>query len=329
MEQKKIIEKIIKNEPLHRSKELLSWISESEDNRNEYIRFKNTRALLQQGKEMSEKSVAEDFKRMKRRIKTTGRLLTLRQIMNYAAIIIALIIGGYFLYPVKKIGNLEVSMNEISVPNGSRCYIVFPDGSEAVLANGSKITYPEKFTGKTRDIKLEGAAFFTVEHNAEFPFVVSIGEHRVKVLGTEFLVSAYPDDKLVQVHLVSGKVQMDIQDKTGNYKSYQLKPFHSLVLDKTSGSLKNNIKTPESFLRYWQEGVYEFKDESFESLALMIERIYNVTIIFKDNRITKSLFTGAFHSNSNVYTIIETFKRASTIPFKYEIENDNIYIRSE
>jgi transmembrane sensor len=329
MEQKKIIEKIIKNEPLHRSKELLSWISESEENRNEYIRIKNTQALLQQGKEMSEKSIADDFERMKRRIKTSGRILNLRQIINYAAIIISSIIGGYLLHSVTKIENLEVSMNEISVPNGSRSHIVFPDGSEALLTNGSKISYPEKFTGKTRDIKLEGAAFFTVAHNAEFPFIVSIGEHRVKVLGTEFSVSAYPDDKLVQVDLVSGKVQMDIQDKTGDYKSYQLKPFHSLVLDKTSGSLKNNIRTPEGFLRYWQEGVYEFKDESFESLALIIERIYNVTIIFKDNIIAKSVFTGAFHNDSNVYTIIETFKRASTIPFKYEMENDSIYIRSE
>ena len=328
MEQKEIIEKIIENEPLYRSKELLSWISESEENRNEYIRYKNTQALLQQGKEMSKKSVAEDFKRMKRRIKTTGRLLNLRQIINYAAIIISSIIGGYLLHSVSKMENLEVSMNEISVPNGSRSHIVFPDGSEALLINGSKISYPEKFTGKTRDIKLEGEAFFTVEHNAEFPFVVNIGEHRVKVLGTEFSVSAYPDDKMVQVDLVSGKVQMDIQDKGGNYKSHQLKPFHSLVLDKTSGSLKN-IKTPEGLLSYWQEGVYQFKDESFESLALTIERIYNVTVVFKDNRISKSVFTGAFRNDSNIYTIIESFKRASTIPFKYEIENDKIYIKSE
>lgn len=330
MEQKEIIEKIIRNEPLFRSKELLSWIRESEENRDEFIRYKNTWAMLQQGKEMSEKFVADDFKRMKRRIKTSGRLLGFRQLIKYAAIIILAIIGGYMLHSVTTMTeNQEVSMNEISVPNGNRSLIVLPDGSKAWLTNGSKISYPENFTGKTRDVKLKGEAFFTVAHNKQKPFFVNIGGHRVKVLGTEFSVVAYPDDKLVQVDLISGKVQMDIQDKTGNYKSYPLKPLHSLVLDKTSGNLKNNVKIPDGFFKYWQEGVYEFKDESFESLAQRIERLYSVKIVFKDSRLRQSAFTGAFHIDSNIYTIIETFKRASRLPFKYEIEKDKIYIKRE
>ncbi|MFO8148429.1 MAG: FecR domain-containing protein [Gillisia sp.] len=330
MEQKEIIEKIIRNEPLFRSKELLSWIRESEENRDEFIRYKNTWAMLQQGKEMSEKFVADDFKRMKRRIKTSGRLLGFRQLIKYAAIIILAIIGGYMLHSVTTMTeNQEVSMNEISVPNGNRSLIVLPDGSKAWLTNGSKISYPENFTGKTRDVKLKGEAFFTVAHNKQKPFFVNIGGHRVKVLGTEFSVVAYPDDKLVQVDLISGKVQMDIQDKTGNYKSYPLKPLHSLVLDKTSGSLKNNVKIPDGFFKYWQEGVYEFKNESFESLAQRIERLYSVKIVFIDSRLRQSAFTGAFHIDSNIYTIIETFKRASRLPFKYEIEKDKIYIKRE
>lgn len=330
MEQKKIIEKIIENEPLYRSKELLSWISESAENRDEFIRYKNTQALLHQGKEMSEKFVAEDFKRVKRRVKPSGRLVKFRQLLKYAAIITLAIVGGYLLHSVTLItGEQVVSMNEISVPIGNRSLIVLPDGSKAWLANGSKISYPENFTGKTRDIKLEGEAFFTVAHNEDKPFYVNIGAHRVKVLGTEFSVLAYPDDNIVQVDLVSGKVQMDIQDKTGNYKSYPLKPLHSLVLDKTSGSLKKNIKIPDGFFKYWQEGVYEFKDESFESLAQKIERLYSVKVVFEDNRLRQSVFTGAFHIDSNIYTIIETFKRASHIPFKYEIEKDKICIKRE
>lgn len=330
MELQKIIKKIIENEPLYRSKELLSWISESEKNRDEFIRYKNTRALLHQGKEMSEKFVAEDFKRVKIRMKTSGHLVKFRQLFKYAAIITLAIIGGYLLHSVTTMtGNIEISMNEISVPNGNRSLIILPDGSKTWLTNGSKISYPENFTGETREIKLEGEAFFTVAHNEGKPFYVNIGAHRVKVLGTEFSVLAYPDDNIVQVDLVSGKVQMDIQDKAGNYKSYSLKPLHSLVLDKTSGSLKNNIKIPDGFFKYWQKGVYEFKDESFDSLAQKIERLYSVTIVFEDSRLRQSAFTGAFHVDSNIYTIIETFKRASRIPFKYEIEKNKIYIKRE
>jgi ferric-dicitrate binding protein FerR (iron transport regulator) len=330
MELQKIIEKIIENEPLYRSKELLSWISESEKNRDEFIRYKNTRALLHQGKELNEKFVAEEFKRVKRRIKTSGRLVKFRQLFKYAAIITLAIIGGYLLHSVISVtGEQVASINEISVPNGNRSLIVLPDGSKAWLTNGSKISYPENFTGETREIKLEGEAFFTVVHNENKPFFVNIGAHRVKVLGTEFSVLAYPCDNIVQVDLVSGKVQMDIQDKAGNYKSYSLKPLHSLVLDKTSGSLRNNIKIPDGFFKYWQEGVYEFKDESFDSLAQKIERLYSVTIVFEDSRLKQSAFTGAFHIDSNIYTIIETFKRASIIPFNYEIKKNKIYIKRE
>ncbi|RIH64632.1 FecR family protein [Mariniphaga sediminis] len=328
MEQKEIIEKIINNEPLYRSEELISWIRESEANRDEYIRYKNAWALLQQGREMSEKFIAEDFEAVKRKMKMPRRQFDFRQVMKYAAIIIFAIMSGYVLNSVvSSTGNQVVSMNEISVPYGNRSLIVLPDGSKAWLTNGSKISYPENFTGKTRDVTLTGEAFFTVAHNKEKPFFVNVGEHRVKVLGTEFSVVAYPDDDMVRVDLVSGKVQMDVKDQSGNYESYSLKPLHGLVLDKKSGNLKNNLKIPDGFFKYWQKGVYEFRDESFESLARKIERIYSVKIVFEDSHIGHNSFTGAFHIDSNIYTIIETFKRASRVPFDYSIEKDKIYIK--
>jgi hypothetical protein len=57
-----------------------------------------------------------------------------------------------------------------------------------------------------------------------------------------------------------------------------------------------------------------------------MERIYSVRISLEDSSICRTTFTGAFHIDSNVYTIMETFRRASSVPFDYTIDKDLIHI---
>ncbi len=327
MEKEKIIEEIIRSESFHPSKELLTWIRQSAENQGEYVRYKNIWALLQQGKEMDEKDVAKDYQRIKARIKSHQSRFNSFKLLKYAAVITFALIAGYLSHSIN--GDEKVAMNEISVPNGNRSLIVLPDGSKVWLTNGSKLIYPENFEGKTRNVKLEGEAFFTVTSNKKRPFILNIGEHRIEVLGTEFSVVSYPDDDFIHVNLVTGKVQIDVADKkqNGNYKSYMLQPLHRLVLNKASGNLTYS-EIPDSFYKYWKEGIYEFKNESFESLAKKIERIYSVKIIFEDTIVNHRTFTGAFHIDSNIYTIMETFKRACVKPFEYSIDKNRIYLKS-
>jgi ferric-dicitrate binding protein FerR (iron transport regulator) len=134
----------------------------------------------------------------------------------------------------------------------------------------------------------------------------------------------------MQIDLVTGKVQVDIYEGNGSsrYKSYLIKPLHSLVLDKRSGTLKN-LKIPDSFYKYWQQGIYEFKNEPFAKLAIKIERIYGVKVIFEEKDLKECTFTGAFFVDSNIYTIMETFRRASRVQFEYSIDKNQIYLKRE
>jgi transmembrane sensor len=324
---KNIINEIIKGKSLVCSKELFIWVQQSDENQKEYIRYKNLWAMLQIGKKMDSKYIAKDYKLVKRQIHRIPQKIRFLNLVKYAAIIIISITCGNFINTLNTLQK-KIAVNEISVPNGNRSLIVLPDGSNVWLTNGSKIIYPESFTGNTRNVKLEGEAYFKVSHNEERPFIVNLGEQRVKVLGTEFSIIAYPDDNIVQVDLVSGKVQLDINEEGGfeKYKSYVLRPLHSIVLDKTSENLKN-LEIPDSFYKYWQEGIYKFKEETFENLAKRIERIYGMEIIFESQNIREQKFTGAFFIDSNIYTIIETFKRASKTPFEYTIDKNQIYLK--
>ncbi len=327
MEKEKIIEKIVNSDPLHLSKALLSWILQSPENLKEYIRYKNSWAILQSGKDMDVKDTGKDFKLVQARIKKKKSRFGFGELIKYAAIIVTSLICGYLVHSVAT--SRKIAVNEISVPTGNRSLIVLPDGSKAWLTNGSKLTYPENFEGKTRNVKLAGEAFFTVTSSAKKPFIVHLGEHRIKVTGTEFSVNAYPDDHFIQVDLISGKVAMEVNEKkgSGNYKSYALQPLHRLMLNKTSGDL-NSSKIPDSFYKYWKEGKYEFRNEPFEQLAKKMERIFSVHVIFEDSMINSRTFSGAFYTNSNIYTIMETFKRASAKPFEYRIDKDRIYLKS-
>jgi len=325
MEKEKIIENIISHRDVTNSEEFLTWVESSEENKKEFVRYKNSWALLQRGSEMDEKHIAEGYNKVKARMNRSANSRLVQTIMRYAAVIAMALAGGYFLQTLTH--SPETSINEITVPHGNRSLITLSDGSRVWLTNGSKLVYPDKFQGNSREVVLEGEAYFTVAHNEKKPFVVSLGEHRVKVLGTEFSVMAYPGDNKMQVDLVSGKVQMDISAGKGNYESFTVKPFHSVIYDKTSGKL-TQAGIPDGFYNYWQKGIYTFKDERFESLATKIERIYGVEVIFEDEGIKERPFTGTFGIDDNIYTMMEVFRRASARPFKYRMEKKRIYIKS-
>jgi ferric-dicitrate binding protein FerR (iron transport regulator) len=94
----------------------------------------------------------------------------------------------------------------VAVPRGERARFRLPDGSEVLLAAGSTLRHPRAFPKRSREVTLEGEAYFTVEHEARRPFRVRAGNLIATDLGTEFLVRAYPEDRSARVVVRSGEV---------------------------------------------------------------------------------------------------------------------------
>jgi ferric-dicitrate binding protein FerR (iron transport regulator) len=329
MEADNIIYLIIKGETFENSDHLRSWIQLSEENLKEYIRLKNTWALLQQGKEMDEHTLEADLRKFKSRIKRPSVKAWPGNYMKYAALIFLAIVSGFCLHVFFAPSGRTGVMNEISVPNGNRSLVMLPDGSKVWLTNGSKLSYPEFLKNKPRIVNLEGEAFFTIVTDRGRPFYVNLGRNRVTVTGTEFSVVSYPGDQNSQIDLVSGEVIVELYDSGEpdiHTKRYVLEPEQSLFVDHHTGEV-NISKITDRFYKYWQKGIYEFRNESFESLAKRIERIYGVKIVLQDSLISRRTFTGAFHIDSNIYVIMESFKKASGKPFEYTIDNNRIFLK--
>src|SRR5690606_13518352 len=102
--------------------------------------------------------------------------------------------GGRLSYSNSEAQPLETVYNTMTTPRGNQYNLVLADGTSVWLNAASSITYPVAFAGKERRVHITGEAYFEVARETERPFIVSIGEASIQVLGTHFNVKAYEDE---------------------------------------------------------------------------------------------------------------------------------------
>ena len=120
---------------------------------------------------------------------------------------------------IKYTNSLVVDSLEITAPIGSRTMVQLSDGSKVYLNYGSKLKYPQNFSGNTREVILLGEGYFDVTHNLEKPFIVHTEKLKIKALGTIFNVQAYPEDGSISTTLVDGKVAIEQYEANGYIKT--------------------------------------------------------------------------------------------------------------
>lgn len=156
--------------------------------------------------------------------------------------------------------------------NGQISKVILPDGSTVWLNSGSELSYSSLFATKNRDVSLSGEAYFQITKNEEIPLVVSSGELHVKVLGTKFNVSAYPESEKINVVLESGSVNL-LNSEVESF-SYNLKPGELATFYKTNRKLEVcNVNTAK--FTSWKEGMINIYNQSFEELIKRLETRYN------------------------------------------------------
>jgi transmembrane sensor len=177
---------------------------------------------------------------------------------------------------------------EIYALVSSRTKFTLPDGSTGWLNSGSKLRYNPDFS-QSREVELTGEAYFEVIPG-EFVFTVSVADLSVQVFGTSFNVSAYPEDKISEVVLVSGKLK--VQGKT-NYFNRTLTPEHKLTYrpEKKSYRVRKVDTTPYTA---WKDGFLLLDNEPLEQAVNRIERWYNADILIEDQTLKNYRFKATF-----------------------------------
>ena len=85
------------------------------------------------------------------------------------------------------------------VPVGRRSSITFADGTRLWVNSGSKVVYPVKFAKEKREIFVEGEIYLHVSRDEQKPFIVKTHQMDIKVLGTQFNVTAYENEANMQM----------------------------------------------------------------------------------------------------------------------------------
>ena len=280
----------------------------------------NMQLFLQERKLYDAITMAEESDSVYRKIHINYRKV-LRESLKIAAISIFVLFLSFFYYNSKE-EKYEELFQTISVPAGQRINLTLPDGTNVWLNARTTIKYPLSFSKETRQVELDGEAYFDVVENKDKPFVIQTTKGRLEVLGTVFDVEDYSDKDDFETMLFDGSVRIIPKDSMQH--SVTLTPSYKAYMK--DGKLE--IAYVDNFNVYrWKEGLICFTNESFEHIMSDFEKYYGLRVIIENEKVKDRHYSGKFRQTDGIDYALRVLQK--DIRFAYERDDDNnkIYIR--
>lgn len=237
-----------------------------------------------------------------------GRKFSKRQVpfgraAAVAASLAVLISGGYFIIS-DMIGNrvekqLATYEHIVAAPGQIR-EITLPDGTEVTLNVASSLKYNARYGKESREVWLDGEAFFDVESNEECPFSIHSGMLDVNVTGTSFNVCAYNDNPMTTVTVKSGKVGVVYGDDDIRMN---LRADEEIVINTDDSSVSRNAVNAMDALK-WMRGSLIFRQNTLPEVIRILRRHYSCDIELRDS--TSSVRISGTHDNKSIESVLES-----------------------
>lgn len=250
--------------------------------------------------------------------------LKIPKYFRYAAVwsVMLLTLGGYGLYEFQQ-KNRPLAIIERSAPAGKLLKVTLPDSTVVFLNAASRLRYPKKFDGKTREVTLLGEAFFEVKHDSEHPFLVHADKLNIHVLGTSFNIRSYQNDSDIAVTVATGKVGVTIATRKETKASFLL-PNTQLTYQKSSEKLAiTTVDSQDS--RAWETGSFIFNYETLENITRRLSRWYKVSFVYQNDKLPSRRFKLKLH-NEDLKTVMESLSTAGD-GFQYSIRGNQVIIK--
>lgn len=232
--------------------------------------------------------------------------------------------GAQLVYKNNGTSQEEITYNTLTVPYGKRFDLLLSDGTQITLNSGTSLKYPVQFLKtKNRQVFLDGEAFFNVAKDSVNPFIVNANGLNVRVLGTKFNLSSYPEDQYVNTTLLEGSVSVyNKQDTFDSSNASLLEPGFKAEWNKYN----KQISVEEADIAMhtdWLNGKIILRHVPFKNIVKKLERHYNVEIVNNNPELDEELFTASF----DVETIDQVFKTFNlTYEMEYKINDRQIII---
>ena len=307
---------------------LKKWLAKSKKNQQVFSQLKlNLEGI---GKEAIGEMQQETWEDLSGRIaafeqlsrdKRTGAPVWFR----FAASLLLVFIFGALLYFYTRPATQSPAATSLAMVQKESLYgqkrtFSLPDGSTVKLNAGSKITFPGSFGTKSREVSLQGEAFFQVEEDPKRPFVIVSKGIRTKVLGTSFVIRAYEEDVRVYVAVKSGRVAVSTLEKG---KNVFLSPDEMALYSEGAEDISKKIIEDPSLFFGWTDQALVFKRNSLQEVLKTASRWYDVDFNITVSVLFDKRFTGSY-KNPTLDELMTSL--AYAYDFNYKIEDKNVTI---
>ncbi len=216
-----------------------------------------------------------------------------------------------------KLANTSKQPNRLIVPYGKRSYVTLSDGTKIWVNSGTELEFPVEFKGDSREINVNGEIYIEVAKDLHKPFIVHSSNMDVRVYGTKFNISTYPDIPQ-SVVLAEGSVGATF----GNHREIRMIPGERLMY-KDNEIRKEQVDV--SCYISWKDGYFLFKDMPMLDILKQVERYYNITFDIENaDKLRETMCTGKIYLSQDVNNVMYTISILSSM--HYRQEENKIYL---
>lgn len=202
----------------------------------------------------------------------------------------------------------------LSVPAVLDYKVWLADGSQVWLNAETSLRFPSGFPGKTREVYIDGEAFFTITKNTRQPFIVHTPQTDVVVSGTQFNVNTYNPDH-IKTALVEGSI---ITKGPGNGQVAVLPGYQATYTTQNGFQM---AAFDDADVLSWMKGVYYFHHTPLQELAGVLSRWYGISVHFDNFALQKKTFSGALTKSQPLQLFLESLQLSANV---HSVLNDNV-----
>ena len=204
--------------------------------------------------------------------------------------------------------------NTLVVPVGGEANMSLSDGTKVWVNADSYLKHPVKFIGKTREVTISGEVFFEVAEDKEHPFIVHTNNGDIRVLGTGFGITSYPEEN-AYVTLAHGKIAFS----DNNHETMYLEPGEQVEI--VGDKWEKRVVNVDEYVG-WKDGKFVFNDRSLSDIMNTMERWYDVDVVFDSPKLKDVRFSGDIKRYGSINVLLDAL--VLTREMEYSIEDSTI-----
>jgi ferric-dicitrate binding protein FerR (iron transport regulator) len=246
---------------------------------------------------------------------TPGAYISGRRRLRWAvaASLLAVAAVGVALYMRKPSSSTDTAVPRPSITwvtqstgTGEIREVTLPDSTHVWLDAATSILYAKGFNQETREVFLNGEAFFEVAKDERKPFVIHTQDIETRVLGTRFNVSGYASDQDVQVAVVAGRVEVSGGAPHSLPQKTRLEANQLATYSKKDGELSKKDVADAKAYAGWRSGMLDFHHTGMGEVVRKLQHVYGLEIALRGEAIKTSRISGKFTVSQSPTQVIKS-----------------------